>query len=324
MNIFKKLLTKINRFQQRHGFFGFPYAVIKKYSDDESSYEAALITYYGFLSLFPLLLVFTTVMQLILKDNPDLLHRVTEAVSAYFPVIGDQLQKSIQGGLGKTGWALIVGGILTLYGARGGADAFRHALNHVWQVPYVKRTGFPWSLVKSFGLIVVGGLGLLGAAIISGYATASGHDWLFRIGFFALTLVVLYGVFLFLFRFGLSVKRPLHNFMVGAAVGAVGLLILQAIGGYVLTNQLKHFNSLYGTFAIVLGLLFWIYLQAQVMLYAMEIDSVRVMKLWPRSLNNEDLTEADKSAYKKYAFKNRFQPAEDVDVEFNQSPTENK
>ena len=54
------LAQSLDRFQQRHPSAGFPLAVVYKYVDDQGSYLAALMAYYGFLSLFPLLLLLTT------------------------------------------------------------------------------------------------------------------------------------------------------------------------------------------------------------------------------------------------------------------------
>ena len=115
------LLKKIDNFQQKHRPIAFPVAVIKKYGDDEGPYLAALIAYYGFLSLFPLFLVTTTVLQLLFKNHEHLRTRVTEGISHYFPVISNHFQSDIHS-YHKTGLALIIGILITLYGARGGAD----------------------------------------------------------------------------------------------------------------------------------------------------------------------------------------------------------
>ena len=66
--------------QRRHGVLGFPYAVMKKYGDDDGGRQAALITYYGFLSIFPLLLVAVSVLSKILIDHPSLRARLIDAL----------------------------------------------------------------------------------------------------------------------------------------------------------------------------------------------------------------------------------------------------
>ena len=66
--------------QRRRGVLGFRYAVIKKYGDDAGGRQAALITYYGFLSIFPVLLLGVAVLTRALADHPDLRRQLTKAI----------------------------------------------------------------------------------------------------------------------------------------------------------------------------------------------------------------------------------------------------
>ena len=76
-----RVIAWTDRLQRRHGVLGFPYAVVKKYGDDAGGRQAALITYYGFLSIFPLLLLGVAVLSRVLADHPDLRRRlITEIV----------------------------------------------------------------------------------------------------------------------------------------------------------------------------------------------------------------------------------------------------
>jgi len=59
---------------------GFPYAVVKKYGDDDGGREAALITYYGFLSIFPLLLLGVAILSRVLTANPELQQRLISEI----------------------------------------------------------------------------------------------------------------------------------------------------------------------------------------------------------------------------------------------------
>jgi membrane protein len=132
---------------------------------------------------------------------------------------------------------------------------------------------------------------------------------------------ILFWVFMLTFNLSVSTSKiSYRDFLYGSIMAAVGIQILQLLGFIILTHQLKSLSLLYGTFAAVLGILFWIYLQVQVVLYAAEIDTVRVLKLWPRSLNAERLTIADKKAYSLYAQKERFlsMPPQQVEVKFKE------
>lgn len=296
MKLVDNLIRRVDRLQRQSGPLGFIYAVIKKYGEDDGGYHAALLTYYAFLSLFPLLLVATTLATTIGNDYPEIQRAVTDSVTNYFPVLGDQLSNHINT-LNKSGWALVLGLLLVFYGARGVADVFRFGVNTVWRIPKSKQDQFPKTVFKSFGIIVVGGLGLLSASIISGVAAAASRSLDFRLLSIALNLFILYWVFVFLINFCLPKHVSGKEVRPGAAVAAIGLVALQLLGGYILTRELRNLDALYSYFAVSLGLLFWIYLQAQVLYYAVEVASVRALKLWPRSLSSHPTT-ADKRSSK--------------------------
>lgn len=317
-NPIQRIVSATDRFQQRHPALAIPYAVIKKYGDDEAGYQGALLAYYGFASLFPLLIVATSLTDLLTRHNQDLRDRMLQSISGYFPAIGGDLQSSIHAS-GKSGIGLIIGLLITLYGARGVADAVRHAMDHIWQVPHTKRAGFLKGPLKSLGLIVGGGAGLLLAAFLSTYVTAFGHAFIWRALLSLASLGVLFWTFCFLFRFATSSKHKLHDNFPGAIVAAVGMQILQTLGTYLITHQLKNLNGLNAQFAIVLALLFWLYLQAQVFLYAAEINTVRTFRLWPRSITGKPLSNGDREAFRLYAQRAAFspQPEEKVEVRFD-------
>jgi membrane protein len=317
-NPLQRLVARIDAFQQSHPVLGIPYAVIKKYGDDEAGQQGALLAYYGFASLFPLLIVATSVIDLITKHNAALRSRLLESVSEYFPAIGGDLQSSIHAS-GKSGIGLVIGLLVTLYGARGVADAVRNAMDHVWQVPRARRTGFPKGALKSLGLIFGAGLGMLMAALLSSYATAFSGGFIWRMFISLASLFILFWTFCFIFRYATSSKHQLHDNFPGAITAAVGLQILQTMGGYLITHQLKNLNGLSAQFAVVLALLFWLYLQAQVFLYAAEINTVRALRLWPRSITGKPLSAADERALSLYAKRAamRPKPEEDINVAFN-------
>src|SRR6478672_6589731 len=75
-----RVIAWADRLQRRHGVLGFPYAVVKKYSDDAGGRQAALITYYGFLSIFPLLLLGVAVLSRVLASQPDLRRRLIDEI----------------------------------------------------------------------------------------------------------------------------------------------------------------------------------------------------------------------------------------------------
>jgi YihY family inner membrane protein len=284
VKIINNFIGWLDKFQQRHHLTAFVYAVVKKYGEDGAGYQAALLTYYGFLSLFPLLLVVTTVTNNIVGTHPHLESKIIQGLTGYFPLLGSQLSEHIHT-LHRSGLALAVGILFTLYGTRGVADVFRHGVQKIWGIEHPKHYGFPLGLFRSLGIVVIGGLGFMLASISAGLAAAAGHGWAFRSLSTAVNMFILFWLFTFLLNVSLPRHVTVKEVRVGAAWAAIGLVIMQLLGGYILARELKSLDALYSYFAIALGLLFWIYLQAQVLYYAVEIAVVSSKKLWPRSLS---------------------------------------
>jgi membrane protein len=310
-------LKRLDHFQRSHKTAALIYAVQKKYGEDNGGQQAAMLTYYGFLSLFPLLLVAASSLQLIVHSHPAIRRSIISHATQYFPVLGDQLQANVKNVHGA-GISLAVGVLLTMWGAKGVADVFQSTVNHIWGVPRTDRPGFPKSSLKSLGIVVLGGLGFLAASFLSGFATGLDKVFVLRIVPILISTLVLFGLFWLLFMWGLadSSKVGRRSLVISSLTAAVLIEVLQIVGGYLVNHELSNFKHLYGTFAITLGLLFWIYLQARVVLYAAEAGVVDGKKLWPRSLVQQDLTKADKHEYRYQAKKEKFVDPEDIDVDF--------
>jgi membrane protein len=284
MNFINTAVKKVDRFQQRHRPLAFIYAVIKKYGDDGAGYQAALLTYYGFLALFPLLLVLTTVTDSLIGKNPELAGTVIKGLTDYFPLLGNQLASRVHG-LNSSGWPLIAGLLFALYGTRGVADVFQLGVRKIWGIPASQRDGFPKAQLKSLAIVIVGGFGFIVASILAGISAAAAPGPAPDVLSTFLNLFVLFWLFVFLLNFSLPRHVSFKDTRLAAAVAAIGLVTLQLVGGYILTHELKSLDALYSYFAIALGLLFWIYLQSQMLFYAVEIAAVKSQKKWPRSLN---------------------------------------
>jgi YihY family inner membrane protein len=315
----RSLMRRVDGFQQRHSFLGFPLAVRKKFSDDQAGNLAALIAYYGFVSIFPLLLVFITILGIVLRDNPELQQKVLNSALTEFPVIGQQLKANVHS-LNRTGAGFVAGLVGTFLGARGVTGAVQNAMNVVWEVPRYQRPGFLFKQVRGFGLIGVIGVGVLATTALSGLGTWGGR--VLGVGgsitAIAVSLVVNMGLFWLGLRLATAPQVATRDLRNGAILAAVVWQVLQTLGVYFVTHSLRHASSLYGTFGLVLGLLAWLYLQAQLTLYAVEADVVRARRLWPRSLFPPPLTEEDHQAYAEYrAADVRWPPAENVEAAAN-------
>jgi membrane protein len=311
MNVVERFLLRADSSQRRLPWLAFPLAVVKKYGDDQAGNLAALMAYYAFLSIFPILLVFVTVLGFLLRGNPDLYRRLLSSTLVEFPVFRDSLRFE---GLHGNWWALAIGIGLSLWGARGVAAAAITAFNAVWNVPFHQRPGFGTGLARSLGLLVTLGIAVVVTGILAGVGGTGRFGLAIRIGALLLSMLLNVGLFLLAFRLAVARVIPTRCMLLSAVVSAVLWQALLAVGTLLVAHQVRHAQSLYGAIGVVLGLLFWLQLQAQVTLFAMEADVVRTRGLWPRSVSPPPLTGADREAYTGYVEAERRLPPEEQQV----------
>jgi membrane protein len=307
-----RFIKSVDRVQRDRPWIAVAVATVKKFSDDRAGNLAALVAYYAFASIFPLLLVGVTVLGIIASKNPKVGNHLLHALHQY-PVIGTELSGTMKHGLDGTGLALVVGILFALYGARGIANAIQNALNSVWEVPLFQRPRFPKKLLRSLGLIGVIGPGQIITIALSTVAGGAAHLGGLggQIAAILVSLILNVGLYWLGFRIATAPHVATRDLRLSAILAAIAWQILQLAGGIFV----KHAsNSAYGTFGLVLGLLAWLYVQAQITLYAAELNVVRVRKLWPRALVQPLLTEADMRAYQLDAESGLLRPDLEVEV----------
>ena len=299
------LTERFDAFQRRHPVVGFPIGVIYKFGEDQGPYLAALVTYYGFLSLFPLLLLLTSVLGFVLDGHPELQQQILDSTLSQFPVIGDELADP-QGLRGSIG-AIIVGGLVALYGAIGVAQALQNTMNVTWSVPRNRRPNPIRARLRSLRLIAMIGIAVVATTILSGAgssAKAFGADvggWS-PVAAIIVSLLVNGAVFVVTFRIFRPDGVRRRDVIPGAIVAAVIWQLLQLFGAVFVGNVVKNSGATYGVFALVLGLFAWIFLAAIGVVIGSEVNVVRTKRLYPRALltpftDNVDLTDADRRAY---------------------------
>jgi YihY family inner membrane protein len=310
-----RILASIDDYQRTHRWLAFPFGVFKKFGDDHAGSLAALVAYYGFFSLFPLLLVLVTVLGLVLNGHPELQSRVLGSTLAQFPVIGDQIRSNV-GTLKGSGFGMVIGIGGLLWGGLGAMQAAQNAMNGVWNVPYRSRPNFIATKLRALLMLAVLGIGTLATTVLAAAGTfGSGPQLVVRAAGIGLSFVADVGLFLLAFKVLTDLDLRWRQLLPGAIVAAAGWTVLQAVGGYYVGHQLKGASQTYGLFAVVIGLLSWLYLQAQLTLLAAEVNVVRERHLWPRSLTGKRLTEADQRALRAYAAVEERLPIEDVEVD---------
>jgi YihY family inner membrane protein len=315
----ERLVRRIDAFQQRNRPFGFCFGVIKKFGDDRAGMLAALIAYYGFLALFPLLLLLVTVLGFALHDNPSLQQRVLNSALSDFPIVGDQIRTNIHT-LRASPLATVVGVLGLVWGSLGVTQAAQFAMAQVWNVEGKDRPSFVTRLVRGLSFMGALGIGIAITTVLTQVGAFSGNHALW---FKALSVAAGTGVNVGLAVIAFRILTPrqihMHDLVPGAVVAGIGWTVLQFGGTYLVGHQLRHTSQIYGLFAVVLGLVSWLYLNAQLTLYASEMNVVRARRLWPRTIVQPPLTGADRDVLRGIALQETRRPEQHIDVDFDNS-----
>jgi inner membrane protein YhjD len=306
-------LHAFDRVQQRHRGLAIPVAVLKKFGDDQGGSLAALVAYYSFLSLFPLLLAFVTILGFVLQGNEAAQQSVEHSVLGQFPVIGDQIE--VHALTGHTA-ALVIGLLISLWGGLGVTQAAQTAFDQVWAVPHKNRPDFLHSRLRGLALLITLGALFIFASIVPGLVIGGLGGPLVKVAGIVVSLLLNLGLFFFAFRFMTSDAVPTKRLLIGVAVAAVAWLLLQIVGGYYIGHVYKKTSSTYAQFALVIALMVWLHLGAQLTVYAAEINVVVARKLWPRSLFGDPDQPADQKTLRALAKVEERSPVEQVDVQF--------
>lgn len=305
MSRLSKLTQRIDGYQQSHRWAGFLFAVVTKFGEDQAGNLAALIAYYAFLSIFPLLLALTTILGYVLAFNPGLEQVVFSSAVGQFPIIG---QHNGLEPLTGSPVALVVGLVLAIWSGLAVAQTAQTAFNTVYAVPRTSWPGFLPRVKRSAELITVGGIGLIVTTLLQG-AVSGTDSYGLHIGVAGAALAAAIGVVLNFFLFSYLFRRltvttlSFRDVVPGSVVAAIAWFVLQKVGTSLVNNKVQGAAGTYGTFALVIGLLFWFFLLAQVTLACAEINMVRSERLWPRglrSMSGQASTRADMRAYSFY------------------------
>jgi YihY family inner membrane protein len=295
----------LDRLQQRSRAAGYVIAVIYKYVDDQGGYLAALITYYAFVSLFPLLLLLTTALGVVLVGRPDLQEQVLQSAVSQLPVIGEQLQQPQQLSGGTV--AVVVGIVGALYGGLGVGQAVQNAMDTVWAVPRNKRPDPFRSRIRSFLLLLVLGSATIAVTLLSGVGrAATSFGFVGKTAIVIVTILVNTGILLVAFRVTTARELSYRQVLPGALTGAVLWQLLQWFGAGYVARTVSSASTTNTVFALVLGLLAFLYLISVSLVMCAELNVVHVDRLYPRALltpftDDVELTSADRRTYARKA-----------------------
>jgi YihY family inner membrane protein len=310
-------IHRLDQLQQRHPFLAVPIGVWRKAGDDEMGQLVALLSYYGFLSLLPLLLVAVTVLGLVLQGHPGLQHDLLDSALAQLPIIGDQIGNSVHP-LHGSRLTLVIGIVLAFWTALGAGKVAQDVMNRVWAVPKVARPGFFPKLGRA-----VMAVGLLGGGVLVATAVGTLAANLPQLGFASRVLVavalaagdsllVLLG-----FKILTAERHSWRELLPGSVFAGIAFAVMQLFGSWYIARTLKNATSTYGFFGIVFALLAYLALAAQFLVYGAELNVVLHRRLWPRSIAPPPLTDADRRVLEEAAKAEERRPEQEVDVEFH-------
>lgn len=321
------IVQAADRAQRRHSVLGLPLAVFYKFFDDQGNYLAAMMTYYAFVAIFPLLLLGTSILGFLLQGNPELETQVLDSALAQFPVIGQDL--GAPEGLTGSVTTIVLSTTIALYGSIGLGSAIQNAMNVAWSVPRNSRPNPILLRVKSLVVLLAAGAALLGVSAVAILAQRS--DWLDALGaaggwlvLLASTLVITAGMTL-LFRLAAARSHPWQSAVPGALFVALMWQVLQQASAAYLARIAEGTSQVNQAFGAILGLVGLIFIASVIAVLGIELNIVLVRRLWPRALltpftDSVDLTDADRRAYTSYARAQRHKGFEEVSVDFGTPP----
>lgn len=317
-------MQKLDRAQRQFTPVSFPLGVIYKFFDDQGNYLAAIVTYYAFIAIFPLLLLGSSILGFLLQGNPHFQEEVLNSALRQFPIIGDELgRKELHGSTS----AIVVGALTAIYGAMGLGQAIQNTVNTAWSVPRNSRPNPILLRLRSLVLLATAGFAVLGVSVLATIGSRTNvigsHDagWL-GWGIQIVSFLIIGCMLTLLFRLATTRDHALRNAAPGAFTLALMWQSLQWIGAYFVEHVIQATSGMNQTFALVLGLIGLLYIAAVMGVLGIEVNVVLARRLWPRALltpftDRVDLTEADRRAYAGYALMQRHKGFETVAVTFD-------
>ncbi len=278
------LLGRVDVWQQRHPVIAFPVGVVMKFSDDRADRLAALVAYWGFFSLFPAMLVSVTVLGFVQQNSPIVTQNLADSSIAQFPIIGDSINSSGVAPLTGSTVALVIGLVGALWAGMAAMQAAQDGMNEVWGVTRDRHPTYVLKRLRSLALLLLSSVLIGAAAVLAQLASFVVSGTVNTMALLFATAIL--NVFIFQVAFKVLTATPItwRQVLPGACVASVAYTVLLTVGPTVVNRVIQRAEKTYGTFALVIGLLTWMYLAAQALMLSAEVNVVSVKQMWPRSL----------------------------------------
>lgn len=320
MNPAERAVRRFDAFQQRHLPTAFVFGVMKKYGDDNAGALTSNLAHSAIIAMFPLLLLLVTILDLVLVGNATARQAVLNSTMGRFPLVGPDLQHNLHAMHRGSPVALAVGLAGALWGSLGLAQAGIFTMQQVWTLPGPQRLNYLHRQARSLAFLVMLALGLIITTGLAGLGTFGQGSLGLAAAGAALSAVINSAGFLGGFRILTPKVVPLRHLVPGAVAGGVAWTIVQSLGVFLMGHYLHTNSAVFGMFAVVIALVAWVYLGAEITVYAAEVNVVLQRRLWPRAIAQPPLTEADQRSLAAQAEQNQRRPEQQVEVSFTGTP----
>ncbi len=240
-----------------------------------SGRNASVLAFFGFLSIFPLMLAATTILGLVLKDNQELQERIINGALADIPVLGQQLQND-PASLSGSVWVLIAGLATALWSATKAFVAMQGAFDDVWEIDVDHRDAMPKQRGKAvLGLVFIGAA-QIASLTISTIVKAADLPLAGRIVLAVATVAINISMLAAMLRFLTAAEPTWRDIWPGAVTAGIAYTLIQRFGTDIVMRITKNASDTYGQFAVVLGLVTWLSLLAIVTIMSAELNAALV------------------------------------------------
>ncbi len=240
-----------------------------------SGRNASVLAFFGFLSIFPLMLAATTILGFVLEDNKDLQDRIIDGALADIPVLGERLQDD-PASLTGSWWALIVGLGGALWASTKAFVALQGGLDDIWEVPVDHRDAMPKQRGKALLGLVIIGAAQVGSVALAAIVNVAGLPEIGRIALLLASAAINIVVIAAMFRLLTAATPTWNDVWPGALLAGIAFSVLQYFGTAIVDLLRNNASSTYGPFAVVLGLVTWLSFMAISSLMSAEFNAALV------------------------------------------------
>ncbi|HWM20570.1 MAG TPA: YihY/virulence factor BrkB family protein [Ilumatobacteraceae bacterium] len=234
--------------------------------------NAAVLAYWGFLSVFPLLLAATTILGFVLEGDEQLRTDIVDSALNQIPVVGSTIKENA-GDLEGNTWALVIGLATALWASMKAFIGVQAAFDDVWEVDIDERANIAVKRLRALLGLVAIGLAQVGTVVLAGIAGASELAAISKVLIVVGALVVNIAVVATMFRFLTAAPVTWTMVWPGAVFSGVLFTVLQLVGTVVVSRMIADAGEIYGTFASMLALMSWFSLHALISLYGAELNA---------------------------------------------------